>query len=86
MDFSTALQTKALMMAILLNLGMVCELGKKGFIFSFIPTACAVRMGCLLPRLLPLLSFICPLTVSTCGKKKNNENLNFGCHCLTIEV
>lgn len=46
------------------SLGLVCELGKEGFIFRFIPAACAARMGSLLPRPLALSSFSCTLTVS----------------------
>lgn len=60
--------------------GMVCELGKEGFIFRFIPAACAARTGSLLPRLLALPSFPCTLTVSTCGETRIKGNLNFGSH------
>lgn len=66
------------------SLGMVCELGKEGFIFRFIPAACAARTGSLLPGLLALPSFSCALKVSTCGKQEKKGNLNFCGHGFLI--
>lgn len=67
------------------SLGMVCELGKEGFIFRFIPAARAARTRITPPRA-PCSPFLasCALTVSTCGKQEKKGNLNFCGHGFLI--